>query len=118
MTILARKLKNHVAKEAEARNLTIHAEVKNIRRNGSGVGCSGFFGNLSTGRVVYINTEESNFMRQDLLYRYAKNMKDYGGFHSRNQFAGDFKDLVTNIVNLLEATSPHPFYTLKEDTPE
>lgn len=110
MAILSRKLKNHVIKRAAEKGLVVHAEVKNIRINSSSVGCSGFFGNLRTGRVVYINTEAST--RDNYLYRYAKNMKDYTGGH--NQFADDFEELVDSVVELLVQTKPHKFYETKE----
>lgn len=110
MSILSRKLTNQVKKEALKRNITIHTELKNIRRNGTNFGCSGFIGNLANGRVVYVNTE-TGFSGDRMLYRYAKDMKDYGGSHSHNQFADDSKDLVQSIMRLLEQSTPHRFYT-------
>lgn len=110
MAILARKLGNAIKKENLQVGLmqekALVVKLKNIRLNGDSIGCSGFIANLETGKVVYVNTEESgnayrtsNSMRY--LYRTATSFEDYTG--GTNRFADNMNSLTTKVLQLLDA---------------
>ena len=101
MKVLSTKLRNNLKKEAiDADHLVI--ELSNIRINGDSRGCSGFVGNLHTGKVVYINTEQPTFGGVKYLYRKADNFKDFGG-SGGNRYAYSFGELVTNVLEMCDA---------------
>lgn len=77
-------------------------EIQNIKINGAYRGCSGFIRNPTNGVTVYINTEKSCYapLNKMNLVRFAKDMKDYGGVHSRNEWADD-ASIAKKIVNML-----------------
>ena len=102
MKVLARKLRNHLNKEAsDPRGLVV--KLKNVRENGESIGCSGFIGNLFTGEVVYINTSGENLLTGNkmLLYREASDFSDFTG--KRNRYAYSLGELVTNTLELCNA---------------
>lgn len=98
--ILSTKLKNEI-KKIQSNGLEFY--LKNIKINGETRGCSGFVKNTETGFVVYVNTEKSCYQPLEKLnlYRIAKDLKDYGGAHSRNKWSGD-SSIAQDIVNLLK----------------
>lgn len=77
-------------------------KLKNIRVNSSVRGCSGFIKNLENGKIVYVNTEPSVYgpFSQKVMYRAAKDFKDYTG--ERNQW-GELADeqFIDDIVEEL-----------------
>ena len=79
-------------------------ELKNISINGRKTGCSGFILNPENGVVVYVNTEGISWIGQKHknLVRFARDMKDYGGAHSRNEFATD-DEIEIKIASMLNA---------------
>lgn len=101
--LLSIKLKNQI-KSIQQEGLEFH--LKNTKINGRTVGCSGFVKNLETGIVVYIDTEKSCYqpLNKLNLYRIARDLKDYGGFHSKNLWSED-SSLAESIVNLLKKGS-------------
>lgn len=98
--ILMTKLKNGISK-IQATGLEFH--LRNVTINGVKRGCSGHVKNTETGHVVYINTEKSCYqpLSDKNLYRVARDIKDYGGAHSRNRWATDCS-LAQDVVNLLK----------------
>lgn len=75
----------------------VEISMKGIRVNGSFRGVSGFIKNTRTDLVVYINTENS--VSLGMLYRCARDLKDYQG--GSNRFAKNSDDLFTGVMNLL-----------------
>lgn len=89
MPILSTKLKNALPS-------TYTVALRNIIINGDKRGCSGF---VSYGdKTVYINTEPCGSL--GLMYRTAKNGKDYTG--GVNQWAKNIDALVSGVVSLLK----------------
>ena len=104
--LLSIKLKNQIKKELESQGKNsgnYEIILKNTLVNGSKRGCWGFVKNNESNVVVYIDTEKSVFapLADKNLVRYAKNMKDYGGAHSFNQWAID-EELGEKIVKMLD----------------
>ena len=84
--MLMTKLKNKLKRIGD-----YETNLSNININGRKVGCSGFVSNPKTKVVVYVNTEGIKWLGQSHknLVRFAKDTKDYGGAHSRNEWATD-----------------------------
>lgn len=104
--LLSMKLKNQIKKELgrKGKNSENYEIIlKNTLINGSKRGCWGFVKNNKSNVVVYIDTEKSVFapFADKNLVRYAKNMKDYGGAHSFNQWAID-EELAEKVVKMLD----------------
>ena len=94
----ATKVRN--AFNREKRELDLEFHLRNTKINGSLVGCVGFIVNTATGKIVYLDTEESVYgpLQGKTLYRTAEHLKDYTG--GRNRFTED----VQNILDLLADT--------------
>lgn len=75
--ITSRKLRSRVKKLDD----TLIINVKDISVNGVKRGCSGFITDSSSGNVVYINTEGSEYgpLTDKIMYRKARDIKDYSG---------------------------------------
>ena len=99
--LLMTKLKNGLKKVGN-----YECNLSNININGSKRGCSGFVINPENGVIVYINTEKSCYapLSKLNLVRFAKHKKDYGGAHSRNEWAND-DEIVSKIVAMLNNES-------------
>ena len=97
--LLMTRVKNQVSKIAKG-NYEYH--LRNISVNGSKRGCYGFIVNKDNGVVVYINTEKSCYVPLSTknLVRYARDIKDFGGSHSLNEWATD-EDVFSYIVQML-----------------
>lgn len=96
--LLMTRVKNQVNKIEEG----FEFNLSNININGAKRGCSGFIRNPKNGIVVYISTEKSCYrpLSDKNLVRFAKDTKDYGGAHSRNDWATDeviFKKIVVML---------------------
>lgn len=103
--ILAVKMKNALKKANKTYEYPLKFEIKNILVNGQKRGCSGFVTNLNNGSCVYINTEPVIEGRLGILYRYAKDDKDYKGY--TNRWTGrvyTVDSLANNILKLLDKT--------------
>lgn len=74
--LLMTKLKNALKKELPDAIFNL----ANIQINSVKKGCSGFITHKDV--TVYVNTEESVF-RNGLMYRYARDNKDYHGFQNQ-----------------------------------
>lgn len=78
---LMTKLKNRICKHIPKEDLRF--TLKNISINGEKRGCSGFVTYLPTGRCVYVNTERLVMPGGgDMMYRYAKDERDYSSSHA------------------------------------
>lgn len=104
--LLSTKLRNQIKKELERKGKNYEnyeIVLKNTLINGSKRGCYGFVKKNTSNVVVYVNTEKSVYapLADKNLVRYAKNMKDYGDSHSRNQWAVD-EELAEKIVEMLD----------------
>lgn len=95
--LLMTKLKNGLKKVGD-----YECNLHNININGAKRGCSGFVKNSRNGVIVYVNTEKSCYapLSKLNLVRFAKDMKDWGGAHSRNEWAND-NSIVEKIVAML-----------------
>ena len=99
--ILSTKLKNAISKDITTEN--VEYSFRNIIINGSKRGCSGFIKNNDNGSVVYINTEPCCLSSiPPFMYRYAKDTKDYTGYH--NRFARSLDELAVSVVSMLHKT--------------
>lgn len=99
--VLSTKLKNAINNVATTEN--IEFSVKNIILNGVKRGCSGFIKNKDNGSVVYINTEPCWLdLVPPFMYRYAKDTKDYTGYH--NRYARTLDELAVSVVSMLHKT--------------
>lgn len=103
--MLATKLKNRILTVADENDLPLRFKLKNITVNRRNVGCSGFVTNIQTGSCVYVNTEHSAYapMSDKVLYRYARDEKDFsssGLKNGWNNFCLD-SELADNVVKLL-----------------
>lgn len=104
--LLAIKLKNQIKKELERKGKNsenYEIFLRNHSVNGKKAGCFGFIKDNESSVVVYVDTEKSVYapLADKSLVRYAKNMKDYGGSHSRNQWAVD-EEVAEKIVEMLD----------------
>ena len=77
--------------------------LKNININGVKRGCDGFIRNPENGKIVYLTTEYvcGNFYKQlsnKMMYRTAKDLKDYTG--ETNQWCME-NELVDKVVKAL-----------------
>ena len=72
------KVKNRLNKFGENFQYNLH----NVRINGETRGCSGFITNKENGVIVYISTEPVACLHNRLMYRYAKDEKDFSGCHN------------------------------------
>jgi hypothetical protein len=61
--------------------------LKNIVINGAKRGCSGFVKNPKNGKIIYLTTEPIWSTDVRLMYRYAQDLKDWGGRNSVNNWA-------------------------------
>ena len=103
--ILSTKLKNALN---NMKGINIECSFKNISINGQKRGCYGFVRNTSNNTTVYISTEP---IYCGFLRRYAKDMKDYGGIHSINQFSKSLSQLVDDVYTMLQYNiifNPYP----------
>lgn len=77
-------------------------KLSNININGRKVGCSGFVLNPENGVIVYVNTEGISWIgeKHKNLVRFARDMKDWGGAHSRNEYATD-EEIEVKISSML-----------------
>ena len=99
MVYLSTKVKNAVSKKfANAEN--VEFKLENISINGDKRGCSGFiiYHKAVGDIVVYINTEKS-FYLNSMLYRYAKNDKDYKGLYNHHE--ENFDTFINSIYKML-----------------
>lgn len=78
----------------------LKVELRNIRINGDLRGCSGFITDPDSGAVVYVNTEPTFGHVREVLYRTAKDNRDYTGGH--NRYAAP-DQLPHAVINLLKA---------------
>ena len=99
--ILSRKLQNAVKQKFDG-DLTFF--LRNIVINGEKRGCSGFIRNNQNNTYVYVSTETIGFLPLGIgyLYRLADNEKDFTDY--RNRYSDSLKNLVENIVNLLNSS--------------
>ena len=81
--ILAIKLKNALKKANEKYGYDLKFDIKNIIINGAKRGCSGFVTNTQNGSCVYTNTERTCVSHLGVMYRYAKDNKDFHGYCNR-----------------------------------
>lgn len=88
------KLRNQLHKI----NPDLKVSVKNTRINADTVGCSGFVTDPATGRIVYVDTEES-CVGLGLLYRTAAHTRDYTGGRNRFTTAADLAESVVELLN-------------------
>ena len=103
--ILATKLINACKKANKSYNYDLQFDIKNIIINGEKRGCSGFITNKENGSCVYTDTEKTCCENLGIMYRYAKNNKDYSGYY--NHWTGrvySVDSLANNILRLLEKT--------------
>lgn len=79
--ITARKFRSRIKKE----DPELEVKVKDININGVVKGCSGFITNPRNGNVIYVNTEGSCYepLADKIMYRKAKDTKDYSGGQNR-----------------------------------
>lgn len=97
--LLMTKLKNAIKSQLP------NAEffLKNININGVKRGCSGFIKYDDV--IVYVNTETT--LVSGLMYRYAKNLKDYTGCKNMwvpekdNKYTDAIVDALKNRINYL-----------------
>lgn len=108
MPLLSIKTKNLIEKAAKSSVPPVNVVVtaKNTSVNGQKRGCYGFVKNLDTGSCVYFDTESSCYgpLVDKVLYRYAKNEKDYsstGLANAYNHFCVQ-NELGENIISLLK----------------
>lgn len=95
MTVyLSVKMKNALKK---AFGGELEFSLRNININGDKRGCSGFITNPANGVTVYIDTEAIKPF--GLMYRYAKDNKDFTG--CSNQWRKTFDEYITGIVQAL-----------------
>lgn len=78
-------------------NVEFH--LKNVNVNESKRGCSGFIVNTKTDTILYVQTEDT-FNQNRVLFRYARDLKDYVGFY--NQYSPTANDeFIEAIVHAL-----------------
>lgn len=89
----SRLIKIRLNKVMPADSLEWH--LRSISINGSSRGCSGFVKYKLNGIIVYINTDISMQGRGTILYRVAKDFKDFTGginnYTDEEHFAEDIK---------------------------
>ena len=103
--ILSTKLKNALN---NMKGINIECSFSNISINGQKRGCYGWVRNTDNNTTVYISTEP---IYCGFLRRYAKDMKDFGGAHSINQFSKSLKELVDDVYSMLQYNvifNPYP----------
>lgn len=93
--ILMTKVKNAIKKSF---GTDVEFKLSNININGDKRGCSGFITNPANGVTVYVDTEECK--PYGIMYRYAKDNKDYTG--CRNRWSHDFGEYIGEICKLLK----------------
>lgn len=81
----------------------VEINMKKISVNGNFRGVSGFIKNTNTNLIVYVNTENS--VNLGMLYRCARDLKDYSG--GSNRFAKNSDDLFAGVVELLTKKRIH-----------
>jgi hypothetical protein len=81
----------------------VEINMRKISVNGSFRGVSGFIKNTNTNLIVYVNTELGTMQR--MLYRCARDFKDYQG--GSNRFAKNSDDLFTGVIELLTKKRIH-----------
>lgn len=99
--LLATKTKNLINNVNKwSTQLPLKFTLKNIKINGVNKGCSGFITNTKNGTCVYINTESSCYepLKDKILYRYARDTKDYHGYE--NHFARE-EEIAEKVLNFL-----------------
>lgn len=98
--ILSTKLKNGIEKQNQNLNLKYH--LRNISINGVKKGCSGFIENVDNGKIIYITTEICGYvpLEKKTMFRFAENLKDYGGKGGFNQWVNTDELFPTLIKNL------------------
>lgn len=80
--LTAVKVKNRISKLNLASTSPVAIEYinfSNIKVNGQTRGASGFIKNLANGVTVYVCTEQIPCIGDKIMYRYAKDGKDYRG---------------------------------------
>lgn len=89
--LLMTKAKNAIRRYAEFHGIDVSfSNWKNDNINGQKVGCSGFVVNNATNKVVYVNAPDARGgSSMSYMFREARDTRDYGGAHSRNQWSGE-----------------------------
>ena len=89
--LLMTKAKNAIRRCAETRGVNVSfVGWHNDNINGQKVGCSGFVVNNATNKVVYVNAPDARGgSSMSYMFREARDTRDYGGAHSRNQWSGE-----------------------------
>ena len=89
--LLMTKAKNAIRRHAESSGVDVSfSNWKNDNVNGQKVGCSGFVVNNATNKVVYVNAPDARGgSSMSYMFREARDTRDYGGAHSRNQWSGE-----------------------------
>lgn len=73
-------------------------DLKTITRNGYKFGTSGFVRNPKTGVVIYIHTDSDSFT-PPILYRFAKDEKDFRG--GQNHFCTNPEELAEAVYKMM-----------------
>lgn len=106
--LLMTKAKNAIRRHAESSGVDVSfSNWKNDNVNGQKVGCSGFVVNNATNKVVYVNAPDARGgTSMTFMFREARDVRDYGGAHSRNQWSGErtAESLAEGVV--IELTRP------------
>jgi len=94
MPLLATKVKNLL------KNEDYEFKIRDIRINGTNRGCSGFVTSKTTGKTIYLNTEDVVYqpLQNKILVRTAKDDKDYIG--GPNQWV-TIDELGSKVASLL-----------------
>lgn len=89
--LLMTKAKNAIRRCAKVRGVDVlFVGWHNQNINGMRVGCSGFVVDNTTGKVVYVNAPDArSALSMTFMYREARDAKDFGGAHSRNQWSSE-----------------------------
>lgn len=102
--VTSTKLKKRIEAEASEYGFTPEFSLRNIRLNGPTVGCSGFITNPSSGKIVYVMTEQSAYgpLQDKIMYREAKSTRDYTGGTNKwgnrlnDEYVGDIVKALTS----------------------
>ena len=80
-------------------NIPVTFKLSNTRINGEFRGCSGFIIHEPSGRIAYVDTEQSCFgpLSDKFMYRSADSLKDYKGHRNRWTDNRDIDSLVMDI---------------------
>lgn len=83
-------------------NIPVSFKLSNTRINGALRGCSGFIIHEPSGRIAYVDTEQSCYgpLSDKFMYRSADNLKDYRGHRNRWTDNRDIDSLVMDIEQM------------------